>query len=75
MDQSLEVKEIPKPVVPLTRSLAIKLKTREEPPAKSHPKEYEEDPKAFTETDCPDDKDSLIIELQEQLNKSHFVIA
>jgi hypothetical protein len=36
-----------------------------------------EAPEAFTETDLPDDKDSLslIIELQEQLKKAHFVIA
>jgi hypothetical protein len=35
----------------------------------------EEDPKSFTETNCPSDKDNLIIELQEQLRKSHFFIA
>jgi hypothetical protein len=34
VDKSLEVKEIPKPGVPLTRSLARKLQSQEETPTK-----------------------------------------
>jgi hypothetical protein len=34
-----------------------------------------EAPEEITKINLPDDKDNLIIELQEQLNKTHFVIA
>jgi hypothetical protein len=35
----------------------------------------EEDPKSFIEAYYASDKENLIIELQEKLRKSHFVIA
>ena len=37
--------------------------------------ELDEYPEAFTKTNLPNEKDSLIIELQVQLKKAHFVIA
>jgi hypothetical protein len=41
-----------------------------------HPSQApKEDPKTFKKIDCPSYKDNLIIELQEQLRKSHFGIA
>jgi hypothetical protein len=43
VEQSSEVKEIPKFIVPLTRSLARKLKTQEEPPTKTQPTKRKDD--------------------------------
>jgi hypothetical protein len=43
IEQSTEVKEIPKPTIPLTRSSSRKLKMQEEPPEKSQPTENKGD--------------------------------
>ena len=56
------------PSKPVTRSVEKRM------PAMHTSQAPDEDPKAFTKTNFPNDKDSLIIELQEQLKKSHFVI-
>jgi len=59
------------PSKPVTRSAAKRM------PSMHTSQAPDEAPEAFTETDLPDYKDSLslIIELQEQLKKAHFVIA
>jgi hypothetical protein len=61
--------EVTTPSKPVTRSTTKRMSSMHTSQAP------EEDPKSFTETDFPNDKDNLIIELQEQLKKSHFVIA
>jgi hypothetical protein len=60
--------EVISPSKPVTRLVAKEI------PTMHSSQKHEEDPKAFIEEDYPSDKDNLIIELQEQLRKSHIVI-
>jgi hypothetical protein len=57
------------PSKPVTRSATKRM------PAMHTSQAPNEAPEAFTEIYLPDDKDNLIIELQEQLKKAHFFIA
>jgi hypothetical protein len=61
--------EVTTPRKPVTRPAAKRM------PSMHTSQEPKEDPKSFIEAYFPNEKDNLIIELQEKLKKSHFFIA